>query len=129
MSGSPDVPRAEIGYAAAFSFKYSRRPGTPATAMPATASTGVNVRAGSPRVTSTSRIPMDAAMPAAQVKHSKPAPYDLDRTLIEVEKQHIERVLRAEGGRVEAAARRLGIPRSSLYQRIKRHGIAVKKPD
>jgi DNA-binding NtrC family response regulator len=51
------------------------------------------------------------------------APYDLDRTLIEVEKQHIERVLRAEGGRVEAAAKRLGIPRSSLYQKIKRYEI------
>ena len=62
-----------------------------------------------------------AAEPAA-------APYDLDRTLIEVEKQHIERVLRAEGGRVEAAARRLGIPRSSLYQKIRRHGIALSKP-
>jgi DNA-binding NtrC family response regulator len=55
------------------------------------------------------------------------APYDLDRTLIEVERQHIERVLRAEGGRVEAAAKRLGIPRSSLYQKIKRFGIAVGK--
>ena len=61
-----------------------------------------------------------AAEPAA-------APYDLDRTLIEVERQHIERVLRAEGGRVEAAAKRLGIPRSSLYQKIKRHGIEVPK--
>ncbi len=55
------------------------------------------------------------------------APYDLDRTLIEVERQHIERVLRAEGGHVESAAKRLGIPRSSLYQKIKRFGIAVPK--
>jgi DNA-binding NtrC family response regulator len=55
------------------------------------------------------------------------APYDLDRTLIEVERQHIERVLRAEGGRVEAAAKRLGIPRSSLYQKIKRFGIEAGK--
>jgi DNA-binding NtrC family response regulator len=62
----------------------------------------------------------DAAEPAF-------APYDLDRTLIEVERQHIERVLRAEGGRVEAAAKRLGIPRSSLYQKIKRFGIEVAK--
>jgi DNA-binding NtrC family response regulator len=62
-----------------------------------------------------------AAEPAA-------APYDLDRTLIEVEQQHIERILRAEGGRVEAAAKRLGIPRSSLYQKIKRFGIEVVKP-
>ena len=55
------------------------------------------------------------------------APYDLDRTLIEVEKQHIEHVLRAEGGRVEAAAKRLGIPRSSLYQKIRRFGIEAGK--
>jgi DNA-binding NtrC family response regulator len=55
------------------------------------------------------------------------APYELDRTLIEVEQEHIERVLRAEGGRVEAAAKRLGIPRSSLYQKIKRFGIEVGK--
>ena len=55
------------------------------------------------------------------------APYDLDRTLIEVERQHIERVLRAEGGRVDAAAKRLGIPRSSLYQKIKRFGIEAPK--
>jgi len=48
---------------------------------------------------------------------------DLDRTLVEVERAHIERVLRAEGGRVEAAAKKLGIPRSSLYQKIKKYGI------
>ena len=51
------------------------------------------------------------------------APEDLDRTLLEVERAHIERVLRAEGGRVEAAAKKLGIPRSSLYQKIKKYGI------
>jgi DNA-binding NtrC family response regulator len=62
----------------------------------------------------------EAAEPSA-------APYDLDRTLIEVERQHIERVLRAEGGHVEAAAKRLGIPRSSLYQKIKRFGIEFGK--
>ncbi len=53
------------------------------------------------------------------------APEDLDRTLVEVERQHIERVLGAEGGRVEAAAKRLGIPRSSLYQKIKKYGIPL----
>jgi DNA-binding NtrC family response regulator len=45
------------------------------------------------------------------------------RTLQEVEREHIESALAAEGGRVEAAARRLGIPRSTMYQRIKDHGI------
>jgi DNA-binding NtrC family response regulator len=44
-------------------------------------------------------------------------------TLAEVEQQVIEHALSEERGRVEAAARRLGIPRSTLYQRIKAFGI------
>jgi DNA-binding NtrC family response regulator len=48
-------------------------------------------------------------------------------TLLELEKQHIERVLEEEQGRVEKAAKRLGIPRSSLYQKIKKHGIASSR--
>ncbi|MGH8501399.1 MAG: sigma-54-dependent transcriptional regulator [Gammaproteobacteria bacterium] len=53
---------------------------------------------------------------------------DLDLTLLEVERLHIERVLGAEQGHVDRAAARLGIPRSSLYQKIKRYGIAASKP-
>jgi DNA-binding NtrC family response regulator len=45
-------------------------------------------------------------------------------TLLELERRHIERILRAEDGHVERAAIRLGIPRSSLYQKIKRYGIS-----
>ncbi|HEV7506546.1 MAG TPA: sigma-54 dependent transcriptional regulator [Thermoanaerobaculia bacterium] len=41
------------------------------------------------------------------------------QTLVELEKQQIEKVLREERGRVVAAAQRLGIPRSTLYQKIK----------
>jgi DNA-binding NtrC family response regulator len=48
-------------------------------------------------------------------------------TLLELEKQHIERVLQEERGRVERAAKRLGIPRSSLYQKIKKHQINMSK--
>ena len=48
-------------------------------------------------------------------------------TLLELEKQHIERVLQEEQGRVEKAAKRLGIPRSSLYQKIKKHQIVMSK--
>ena len=56
------------------------------------------------------------------------APFlDSRLTLIELEKQHIERVLQEEQGRVEKAAKRLGIPRSSLYQKIKKHQIAASK--
>jgi DNA-binding NtrC family response regulator len=49
-------------------------------------------------------------------------------TLAELETRHIERVLQEEGGRVESAAQRLGIPRSSLYEKIKRLGLSVPKP-
>ena len=49
-------------------------------------------------------------------------PYlDSSLTLSELEKQHIERVLQEENGRVEKAALRLGIPRSSLYQKLKKY--------
>ena len=56
------------------------------------------------------------------------APFlDSNLTLLELEKQHIERVLQEERGRVEKAARRLGIPRSSLYQKLKKHQISTSK--
>ena len=56
------------------------------------------------------------------------APYlDSRLTLIELERQHIERVLQEEQGRVEKAAKRLGIPRSSLYQKLKKHNIVSSK--
>ena len=44
----------------------------------------------------------------------------LDMTLEDLERWHIQRVLRDENGRVEAAAKRLGIPRSSLYHKLKK---------
>ena len=52
---------------------------------------------------------------------------DSNLTLLQLEKQHIERVLQEERGRVEKAAKRLGIPRSSLYQKIKKHQISTSK--
>ena len=56
------------------------------------------------------------------------APFlDSRLTLLELEKQHIERVLQEERGRVEKAAKRLGIPRSSLYQKIKKHQIPMSR--
>lgn len=48
---------------------------------------------------------------------------DSTLTLSELEKQHIGRVLQEEHGRVEKAARRLGIPRSSLYQKLKKYQL------
>ena len=44
---------------------------------------------------------------------------DGDTTLEEMERQHIHNVLVSEGWQVDAAARRLNVPRSSLYQKIK----------
>lgn len=41
-------------------------------------------------------------------------------TLEQLERWHVERTLREENGRVEVAARRLGIPRSSLYHKLKK---------
>jgi len=51
---------------------------------------------------------------------------ELSLTLHDVERRHIQRVLAAEGGHVERAARRLGIPRSSLYEKLRRLGLASK---
>jgi DNA-binding NtrC family response regulator len=45
-------------------------------------------------------------------------------TLAELERQHIARVLHEESGKVAQAAVRLGIPRSTLYQKLKIYGIA-----
>ena len=51
---------------------------------------------------------------------------DSNLTLLELEQRHIERVLQEERN-VDQAAKRLGIPRSSLYQKIKRYGITLSK--
>ena len=60
------------------------------------------------------------AMPAAPPSEPMLA---ADATRAEVERRHIELVLEAENGRVESAARRLGIPRSTLYWKLKRWGL------
>ena len=48
---------------------------------------------------------------------------ELELTLEQVQKRHIERVLAAEKGHVERSAHRLGVPRSSLYEMIRRMNI------
>jgi DNA-binding NtrC family response regulator len=45
---------------------------------------------------------------------------DPNVTLREMERLHISRVLEEEDGRVARAATRLGIPRSSLYQKMRK---------
>jgi DNA-binding NtrC family response regulator len=44
-----------------------------------------------------------------------------------LERRHIERVLLAAGGKVEEAARRLAIPRSTLYQKLRDYGLTPSK--
>jgi DNA-binding NtrC family response regulator len=48
-------------------------------------------------------------------------------TLRQVERAYIHLVMQDEGGSVERAARRLGIARSSLYNKLKRHNIATPR--
>jgi DNA-binding NtrC family response regulator len=57
-----------------------------------------------------------------------PANDEMRLTLEQMERRHIERVLQDEDGRVDRAAERLSVPRSSLYQKIKRYGINVPSP-
>jgi len=53
--------------------------------------------------------------------------YDSRLTLTELERRHIELALAEEHGHVERAAKRLGIPRSSLYQKIRKFRIITSK--
>jgi DNA-binding NtrC family response regulator len=57
----------------------------------------------------------------------EPPAYDSQLTLLELERRHIELALAEEQGHVERAAKRLGIPRSSLYQKIKKFQIPMSK--
>jgi DNA-binding NtrC family response regulator len=49
-------------------------------------------------------------------------------SLRQAEKAHIEAVLQELSGDVRRAAAVLGVSRSALYQRIKKHGIALSEP-
>lgn len=46
-----------------------------------------------------------------------------EMTLVAIEKEHIERVMREEDGNITRAAQTLGIDRGTLYNKIKRYGI------
>ena len=74
-----------------------------------------------PAAPSTATPPTTAPSDGAEPGH------DLRLTLDEVERRHIEAVLRDERGHVARAAVRLGIPRSSLYQKIAKLGLNVPK--
>jgi DNA-binding NtrC family response regulator len=48
-------------------------------------------------------------------------------TLKELERHYIIQVLNEEGGHVDRAAKRLDVPRSTLYQKIKTYGPELSK--
>jgi len=50
-----------------------------------------------------------------------------DMTLDQLEKWYVERVLREENGKVDSASKRLGIPRSTLYQKLKKWDLEVSR--
>jgi DNA-binding NtrC family response regulator len=52
---------------------------------------------------------------------------DATLTLGELERRHIERVLGEVDGKVAEAARRLDIPRSTLYQKLKDYGLSPSR--
>ena len=62
------------------------------------------------------------ATAAPAVADTFPASWD-QYTLEQLERIHIDRVLRQENGQVERAAVRLGIGRSTLYHKLKTYGI------
>jgi DNA-binding NtrC family response regulator len=52
---------------------------------------------------------------------------DTNLSLSDVERIYIQKIIQEENGRIERAAERLGVPRSSLYKKIKAMGIFVSK--
>lgn len=72
-------------------------------------------------------LKLEAVPGQAQPAQSSDGNYASNLTLEEVERRHIELVLREEKGKVEAAAKRLGIPRSSLYNMVKRYQIPLSR--
>jgi DNA-binding NtrC family response regulator len=65
------------------------------------------------------------AVSGQHIGHAPLSGDDAHLTLGELERLHIERTLRAEKGAVETAAKRLGISRSTLYQKLKEFGFST----
>ncbi|MFI5184553.1 MAG: sigma-54-dependent transcriptional regulator [Vicinamibacteria bacterium] len=54
----------------------------------------------------------------------EPGGGEAPQTLEEIERRAIEDAVRAEGGNLEAAAKRLGISRSGIYLKMRKYGLA-----
>jgi two-component system nitrogen regulation response regulator GlnG len=68
--------------------------------------------------TDTTRANDDALLVSASARLQQPAPFNLDRLLAQTERAYIEAALRQAHGNVSQAARRLGINRTTLYNRM-----------
>jgi DNA-binding NtrC family response regulator len=67
-------------------------------------------------------MPSDmAAQPSAMI------PVRRSGTLDDVEKEYIEEVLREENGVIDRVAARLGVSRSAVYYKARKHGIEIAK--
>lgn len=68
--------------------------------------------------------PVAAAQPARSTGGGNGAGHEpeLELSLAEVERRHIERVVAAQEGNVDRAAKQLGISRSSLYEKLRKFG-------
>jgi DNA-binding NtrC family response regulator len=71
--------------------------------------------------------PLEAADLGASLEPAAAPAAGRHLSLAEAERRHIEAVLRAERGAVPRAALILGLSRSALYERIKKHGIVVRR--
>jgi len=67
--------------------------------------------------------PSDFPFQMRPASPSVPGPGAASRTLDEVERQHIERVLEETGGNLSRTARILDIDRTTLYNKLKRYGL------
>jgi len=75
--------------------------------------------------------PIDATHLAARDQEHPdtqgPAPSEAGATLRQVERGLIQRVFEAEGHNAERTAQRLGIPRSTFYQKLRELGLAPRR--
>jgi DNA-binding NtrC family response regulator len=84
---------------------------------------------GEPRRTGTGQARQDGAAarePRGRGPRGEPAPEDdryLTWSLAEVEKEHIQRVLARHRGNATAAARQLGVSRTTLWRKLREYGL------
>ena len=66
-------------------------------------------------------------MPAESPSSSASVAPTRSGTLEDVERDYIEQILREENGAIDRVADRLGISRSAVYYKVRKHGIAISK--